>query len=114
MAQSRQLGIALLLTLAACAPVRRPWPATRDSRVRFDGGRLRVYGAALTHQEAAHNDALKALRLYLTPMAPASQVEAVISQVRPVSSPIGDAEAFASVIDLDAAALQRALGTHYE
>lgn len=114
---TRQLAALLLLALAllpACAPVRRPWPVSRDSRVRFDGGRLRVYGAALTNQAAAHKDALDALRFYLSPMAPALQVETVMRKAKPEASPVRESGAYASVIDLDAAAVQQTLGTHYE
>lgn len=117
MAQSRQLASLLLLALAwlsACAPVRRPWPVSRDSRVRFDGGRLRVYGAALTNQAAAHKDAVDALRLYLSPLAPALKVETVIRKAKPVPTPVRESGAFASVIDLEAAAVQETLGTRYE
>lgn len=113
MSDLKQLAAALIVA-AGCAPAKRPWPPAQDARVRFDGARLRVYGAALTTQEAADRDALEALRRYLAKAAPRAPLQAVLAEAKPRPAPTREPGAYASVIDLSRDDLQKRLGTRYD
>jgi hypothetical protein len=110
----RQLALLALLLAAGCAPVRRTWPVSRDPRIQFDGARLRAYGAAMTSQKAADKDALDALRLYLSRLAPAVRVEAVMLRAKPEPVKVKEPGAYTALIDLDRAQVQKQLGTRYD
>lgn len=113
------------LLLAGCTGVfdrtRHPWPLSNDGRVRRDGALLRVYGGALTDRPAARQDALDALRRYLSGLAIPSEpeerarrIEAALQDAKFEASPSAEHGAHAVVIELDLQRLQQDLGTHYD
>jgi hypothetical protein len=123
---------AAALLLASCsslerafAPAANPWPIPKESRVRRDGGLLRVYGASLKTRAEAEKDARQSLEAWLWGLevgdgddlpARKAKIDGVLAspEVRPVPSPVPEVSGFTSVIEVDLKALQAKLGTHYD